>query len=335
MFVKSTIPRFIVANIAIFSLLVLIGCKKEKSYETHSGGGGAGAGGTATFALVASGGNCSDAMTTGTFVAGTAVTATDFVIVTVDVTKLGTWSYNTGTVNGFSFSGSGTFTATGNQVIALQASGKPTAAENTTFPLNIGTVTCNFAITVNPVGGNPAPGDPYYKATIAGVNYMESVTATNDYEAGFSLAGVDDVIVGAGINHSTSPLPAGFTTMGVEKGIMHGYYNATDAQFKAFFTIGTQPFTPPAPTDRPYDNGDGIVIYWTDKQGNNWTSSHPTKSQPATSSFKIVSVDDGKDAIGTYYVKVKMQFNCTLYKVGGNETLTLTNGEMLGFFGKI
>jgi len=331
---KSVFPRLLVLNSAILSLLVLIGCQKEKSFESGNGGG-MGSGGTSVFTLVPAGGNCSDAMTTGTFVAGTAVLATDFVIVTVDVTKVGTWSYNTGTVNGLSFSGSGTFTATGNQPIALQASGTPTAAENTTFPLNIGGVSCNFAIIVNPVSGNPAPGDPYYKATIAGVNYMESVTATNDYEAGFSLGGVDDVIIGASINYSGATLPAGYTTMGVETGIKHGYYNATDAQFKAYFTVGTQAFTPPAPADRPFDNGDGFVIYWTDKQGNSWTSSHPTQSQPAGSSFKILSVEDGTDLAGTYYVKVKMQFNCTLYKVGGTETVTLTNGEMLGFFGKI
>lgn len=332
--IKSQFPRFIALNIAIFSLLVLIGCQKEKSLETGNGGG-TGSAGTAVFTLVPTGGNCSDALTTGVFVAGTAVAATDFVIVTVDVSKAGTWNYSTGTVNGLSFSGSGTFAATGNQVISLQASGKPTAAENTTFPLNIGGVTCSFVITVNPVGGNPAPGEPYYKATIAGVNYMESVTATNDYEAGFSLAGVDDVIIGASINYSSTPLPAGFTTMGIEKGIVHGYYNATDAQFKAFFTTGTQAFAPPAPAARPFDNGDGFVIYWTDKQGNDWSSSSPTQSQPAGSSFKILSVEEGRDLAGTYYVMVKMQFNCTLYKVGGTETVTLTNGEMLGFFGKI
>jgi hypothetical protein len=319
-------------NGLVFSLLILIGCQKDKSFETGDGGG---SGGTSVFTLVPTGGNCSDALATGTFVAGTAVALTDFVMITVDVSKVGTWNYNTGTVNGLSFSGSGTFAATGNQSIVLQASGTPTAAENTTFPLNIGGVTCNFVITVNPVGGNPAPGDPYYKATIGGVNYMESVTATNDYEAGFSLAGVDDVIIGAGINYVGGTLPAGYTTFGVEKGIVHGYYNATDAQFKAFFTTGTQPFTPPAPSDRPFDNGDGFVIYWTDKQGNNWSSSHPTQTQPAGSSFKVLTVEDGTDLAGTYYVKVKMQFNCTLYKVGTNETVVLTNGEMLGFFGKI
>lgn len=333
MLLRSFFTRFTVINLSIFFLLVLAGCQKEKSFETPNSR--AGVGGTSSFTLVPSGSDCSDAMTTGTFVAGTAIAVTDVVIVTVDVTKVGTWSYNTGTVNGFSFSGSGTFTDMGNQVIALKASGKPTTAGNTSFPLNIGSVNCSFSIPVNtPGGNNPAPGDPYYKATIAGVNYMESVTATNDYEAGSGLGGHDDVIFGAGINHITSPIPAGFTQMGIDKGIMHGYLAATDAQFKAFFAVGNHPFAPPEPNG-PHDQADGIVIYWTDKQGKAWTSFHATQAQPASSTFKIVSVEDATDITGTYYIKVKMQFNCTLYKENSIETATLTNGEMLAYFGKI
>lgn len=338
MYLRSLFTRFIVINSFICSLFVLIGCQKEKSFETP--GSNAGAGGSSSFVLTPSGSDCSDALVNGTFVAGTTVAATDMVIVTVSVTKTGTWSYNTGTVNGFSFSGSGTFTVTGNQVITLKASGKPAAAGTSAFPLNIGAVTCSFDITVNAPGNNnpnPAPGDPYYKATIAGVNYMETVTATNDYEAGSGLSGSDDVIFGAGINYSSSQVPAGFTQMGIDKGIMHGYLTATDAQFKAFFPVGNQPYTPPStmPGANPFHKGDGVVVTWYDKQGNTWSSHHITESQPAGSSFKIVSVEDAYDLTGTYYIKVKMQFNCKLYKENSTEVATLTNGEMVAYFGKI
>ncbi|WP_315817917.1 hypothetical protein [Paraflavitalea speifideaquila] len=273
---------------------------------------------------------------TDTFVEGTAVALTDVVIVTVDVSKVGTWSYNTGTQEGLSFTGSGSFTATGSQEIVLQAVGKPAKAGTFTFPLIVGSVTCSFSVTVNiPGGNNPAPGVPYYKATIAGVNYMESVTATNDYEAGSILAGNDDVVLGAGINYFTTPIPAGFTTMGIDKGVMHGYLTSTEAQFKAFFPVSLHPFTPPGPDNNPHLNGDGIVIYWTDKQGNHWSSSSSTQAQPASSIFKIVSVEDALNLTGTYFLKVKMEFNCILYKAGTTETATLTNGEMLAYFGKI
>lgn len=334
MHMRFPFTRFVVTNVFIFSLVILASCKKEKSIEA---GNGMGSSGTSVFVLVPSGSDCSDAATTGNFEVGTAVGLTDLVIVTVNVTKTGTWNYNTGTLNGLSFSGSGTFTITGDQVIALQASGKPVAAGNTTFPLNIGSATCSFTINVSAPGSNPAPGDPYYKATINGVNYTESVTATNDYEAGSGLSGQDDVIIGAGINHMTSPIPAGFTQMGVDKGIMHGYTAANEAQFKAFFPVGNHPYTPPFVIGgaNPFEKGDGVVVYWTDKQGKHWNSSHITQAQPVASSFKIISVEDGHDLSGTYYVKVKMQFNCILYKEGTNETATLTNGEMVAYFGKI
>jgi hypothetical protein len=324
-----------VVKLSVLSLLV-IGCSKDKSFESPDSMIGVGAGSTSLFTLVPVGTDCSDADVTGTFEVDKAVAVTDMVLVTVDVSKVGTWSYNTGTQEGLSFTGSGTFTATGSQEIVLQAVGKPTKAGTYTFPLIVGTVTCSFTVTVNTAGGNnPAPGDPYYKATIAGVNYMESVTATNDYEAGSSLAGNDDVVFGASIDYGSTPLPIGSTAMGVDKGVMHGYLTADDAKFKAFFPVSTHPYTPPGPDNNPHLNGDGIVIYWTDKQGKQWSSSSPTQAQPASSIFKIVSVEDARDATGTYYLKVKMEFNCTLYKVGTSETATLTNGEMLAFFGKI
>jgi hypothetical protein len=329
-FIPSFFSRFRTGILSLCLLLILAACQKEKSLETGNPGGTS----TSTFELVPSPTDCSDALVTGTFVVGTAPTPTDMVVISVDVTKTGTWNYNTGKVNGLGFSGSGVFTNTGTQIIALQATGTPTASGSVAFPLNIGTATCSFTVAINdPGGNNPAAGDPYYKATIAGVNYMESVTATNDYEAGSSLGGTDDVSIGASINYSTSPIPAGFTQFGVEKGIMHGYVQATDAQFKAFFALGDHPYAPPAPSD--YGNGDGVILSWTDKQGNQWSSGHPTLSQPAGSTFKIISVEDAIDITGTFYIKVKMQFNCTLYKAGTTQSVTLTNGEMLGYFGKI
>jgi hypothetical protein len=321
MSVFNRLPRSIVA---VCLLLIMAGCQKEKSAESGAGLS------TATFSLVASGTDCSDAQVVGTYVINTAVTTTEFMMVTVDVTQTGSWSYNTGVVKGFSFSGTGTFTTTGQQAIMLKASGKPTEGGDIAFPLNLGGGACGFIVTVT--DGN-AIGDVYYKATISGVDYYQAVTATNKYEAGSSLGGSDDVSVGASINYSTDPLPKGLTTFGVEKGLMHGYLASTEAQFKTYFSPVNYPCAPPGPVN--YQNGDGVIIGWTDKDGNNWSSLHATSAQPASSSFKIISVDEIHDATGTYYLKVKMQFNCVLYKEGTNTLISLTNGEMVGYFGKI
>lgn len=324
----SFLQRLFQSIVPVFVVLVLASCQKEKSLETGTGVGAS----TSAFTLVASGGNCSDALVTGNFVVGTAVAITDFVTVTVDVTRTGTWSYNTGTVKGLSFSGSGAFTTIGQQIIVLKASGKPTEAGSIPFPLNIGGVTCQFTATVTD-GSTSATGDIYYKATIGGVDYYQAVTATNGYEAGSGLGGTDDVSIGAGINYASGATPKGLTSFGVEKGLMHGYLASTNAQFKAFFAVATYPYAPPGITD--YQNGDGIIITWTDKDGNNWSSHTATTAQPAGSNFKILSVEDAPDITGTYYVKVKMQFSCVMYKENTTMSMQLTNGEMVGYFGKI
>lgn len=171
----------------------------------------------------------------------------------------------------------------------------------------------------------------YYKATIGGVNYYQDVNATNNYIAGSGLGGTDDVDLSASIDPMT-PTATDTASFAVTKGILHNYLSLTNAQFKAFFKPGTYPYTT-GPEYDPYKNGDGIYIVWVDKQGNLWSTVDGTGDQTG-SSFKIISADDDPDPL-TYYVRVKMQFNCKLYKQGSTEMVQLTNGEMVGLFGKI
>jgi len=306
------------------TLIGIVSCQKELSFE--SGGGGA-AGGSAVFSLVPSGSNCSDAAVSGNFIAGTPTTSNEMVIVTVNVTKIGNWTYSTSQVNGFSFTGNGDFTATGNQSITLYAAGKPTAAGDFNFSLNIGGTNCKFVVTVLTAGGGGA-GDIYYKATIGGVNYYQAVTASNNYEAGSGLGGVDDVAFGSGINYSNPPIPKGLTEMSAGKGMFHHYTTATQAQFKAFFAPGDYPY---APTNF---STDGVSITWTDPNGEYWDTRNGSVDQSG-STFKIISVEDAPDITGTFYVKVKMQFTCKLYNVNSGAMKQLTNGEMVVYFGMI
>jgi hypothetical protein len=82
--------------------------------------------------------------TYGFMTAGTAVSGvTSNIIATV--TTIGTYNIST-TANGVTFSASGTFTGTGNQVITLTASGTPTAAGSNSFTLNT-SPNCSFTRT--------------------------------------------------------------------------------------------------------------------------------------------------------------------------------------------
>ena len=92
--------------------------------------------------------NCSGSNGTyGFMYAGSAVSGvTSNIIATV--TTIGTYNIST-TANGVTFSASGTFTGTGNQVITLTASGTPTAAGSNSFTLNT-SPNCSFTRTTLP-----------------------------------------------------------------------------------------------------------------------------------------------------------------------------------------
>ena len=337
MYLRSgLICRPVTVILLCFCMTAFWSCQKELSYELPTGttpGTGGGSSGSAVFLLVPSGSNCSDATPSGTFQAGTVLTASSFLTVTVNVTTQGSWTFSTATVNGFVFAGAGTFTATGNQSITLIAAGTPTAAGSSVFNLAIGSSSCSITVPVTaagPGGGNPT-ADFYYKATIGGVAYTQIVTASNGYIAGSGLSGSDDVAFGGGINYDNPPLPPGSTEMGVDKGLMHHYLTASDAQFKAFFPVGACAYAPAGPSEF---TGDGVVVFWTDPSGNYWSSQSATSDQTG-SSFTIVSVTDARDITGTLYIKVKMQFSCKLYNVNTGAVKQLTNGEMVTYFGKI
>jgi|GEM_PF-950186 len=345
---SQTLPltRFLV----FLLLLATIGCQKELSKDTLGsggtvGGGGGTSSGSAVFTLVPTGSNCSDAAVTGVIEAGTTLAADAVITVTVNVTKIGDWTYSTAIADGFSFVGTGNFTTTGSQVITLYGAGKPTRDGVFNFSLAIGGASCLVPVSVVPAGtggtggGGNTTGDFYYKATIDGTNYTQNITSTTtDYEPGSSLSGSDDVYFGAGITWSSStvPLPAGKTEFDIEKGIMHGYLNATKAQFKAFFDPGTYPFT----TDITTING--VTVSWTDPSGNAgtsgndnvWSTDSGTKDQTG-STFKIISATEFTDISGGYYMIVKAQFNCNLYNYKTGAKKVLTNGEAVVAFGMI
>jgi len=93
----------------------------------------------------------------------------------VTVTTLGTWSVTTSpAVNGITFSGTGTFAATGAQTILLTGSGTPTAAGTNTFTVTGGTSTCTFQCTTSAV----AIPDYFPRTANSNWSYDENVTGS-------------------------------------------------------------------------------------------------------------------------------------------------------------
>ncbi|MBB6371585.1 hypothetical protein [Chryseobacterium shigense] len=96
--------------------------------------------------------SCGSAVVNGVYTKGTALTATNTITLPVVVTSLGSYSVTTNTVDGISFSGSGTFTATGNQNITLSGTGTPTSTADKVLTITSnsadGAATCNVTVVI-------------------------------------------------------------------------------------------------------------------------------------------------------------------------------------------
>jgi len=104
---------------------------------------------TAQFTVLSSGTSCSTT-NSGVYVAGTALNISNQVLVQVNVTSTGTYSVASSNYYGMKFTGSGSFTAVGNQTIILSGTGTPAYAGNISIPFSAGSTTCRLNIFVNP-----------------------------------------------------------------------------------------------------------------------------------------------------------------------------------------
>lgn len=116
----------------------------------------------ATGTLGGAPGSCTSAASAGTYTQGIILTSSNTLTVQVNVTAIGAYTISTNTVNGVSFTKTGTFTTTGIQTVILTGTGTPTNSGSQTFAVTFGTSTCNFSITF-------APGTPvsdYFPTTV-------------------------------------------------------------------------------------------------------------------------------------------------------------------------
>lgn len=100
----------------------------------------------ATFSM-----SCGSAIVNGVYSVGTALTASNTITLPVNVTALGSYSINTNTVDGISFSASGNFSATGIQNITLQGKGTPTSTNTKALTISSnsqGTVSTSCSVNV-------------------------------------------------------------------------------------------------------------------------------------------------------------------------------------------
>lgn len=138
--------------------------------------------------------SCAGINAEGSYFIGIPLTASNKLTVSVNVTNTGFWSMKTNTVNGYSFSATGTFTTTGNQTVELLGTGTPTASGVNNF---------NLSSNATTVAGASCSGIP---VTVASVGY--TVNCANAVQNGTYM---QDVTLVAG---NTITLPINVTATG-------------------------------------------------------------------------------------------------------------------------
>ncbi|MDQ6762946.1 MAG: hypothetical protein M3015_10015 [Bacteroidota bacterium] len=112
------------------------------------------AGGVSSGVLGDSSGTCKPVVLSGTYSAGVALTSLNTAQFQVTVAVPGSYTISTNTVNGVTFSRSGTFTSVGVQTVVLDGSGTPVNSGVFDYTVAYGNNQCNFKVDY----GNPFTG---------------------------------------------------------------------------------------------------------------------------------------------------------------------------------
>ncbi|HUQ97420.1 MAG TPA: hypothetical protein VM010_07130 [Chitinophagaceae bacterium] len=165
--------RIFPALLILLAFSVLISCHKEKSFEVAA---------PAVGSLKSdNNGDCLPKTAVGAFVAGTALTDSNYLEVDIDVASEGSYAIRTDTLNGYSFSGIGNFTQTGINRIRLAGSGTPLTNGTNQFAVIYDTSLCYVDVVVLEAGSSASPseftlqgsGDSCMVSAVAG-NYIQN-----------------------------------------------------------------------------------------------------------------------------------------------------------------
>ncbi len=189
--------------------------------------------GPAVYTMAGAPAACSNAVVNGTYELNKPLTAANTATVQVNVTTIGSYTLTTNTVDGITFSKSGSFTTTGIQNVILNGSGTPTSSGAKVITPQIGTSSCTFNVTVAGPAVYTMVGAPgactnatvngTYTATTAlassnTVSVQVNVTAIGAYTIATNTVG--------GMTFSKSGI---FPTTGVQNVILEGSGTPTTA----------------------------------------------------------------------------------------------------------
>lgn len=111
----------------------------------------------------------------GTYYPGKPLNDSNFILVDVDVMNAGSYTITSDTVNGYSFTSSGSFSNTGINTVKLNGRGKPLIAGSNYFTLNFDSTTCDILVEVTSATSAPPTGTYFWKFTSGGKTVQGTV----------------------------------------------------------------------------------------------------------------------------------------------------------------
>ena len=263
---------------------------------------------SAVFTYAGGTGNCTAPQIQGVYATGVALGSGNYVDLAVIVTSPGAYTVSTNSANGISFSGSGAFTANGNQVIRLIGNGTPAAPVTSSYTPSGG---CSFSITVAPP---PPPASFTYICGGVGIN--------GNYVAGTALNSTNTIVISvnvmvAGVYSATTSSANGvtfsasgvFSGMGIQT-ITLTSTNTPTAAGIVFYSFGmgcmfdiNYTSGPPPPPDFLKCTIDGVAKdFGTNLSGTLMPGLFSADGDLGTSSFTVSVIDNNGNPItvGTY-----------------------------------
>ncbi|MBM3415004.1 MAG: hypothetical protein FJY20_00885 [Bacteroidetes bacterium] len=160
-------------------IILVTGCQKELSFEQPSSPAEGSLQDDAS-------GDCLPKTVNGAYAVGQALTASNTITVAVSVTKTGTYTVYTDTVNGYFFRVTGTFTNLGTTNVTLRGNGTPFAAGINNFVVTFDTTVCDIQVTVTQPGVGTLAGAP---------NACAPITVNGAYSPGASMTAAHNAVV--------------------------------------------------------------------------------------------------------------------------------------------
>ncbi len=259
---------------------------------------------SSVYTLSGAGGNCTPFSVGGIYQQGILLNTSNSIQLQVTVTTPGDYTISTNTVNGISFTNSGTFSNTGLKIITLAGSGTPLNSGPQNFMVTTATGSCNFSIPFLP---GVAPSGDYFPTTLNSNWSYSLIGGTSSDSVNYTVINYSPAFIGNTYSTITADLipPTGAPDSSYYRKPGGDYYEYVD-------------YSRYVPFDQPVD-GEFIFLKDNVAMGTTWQSPNVSGSiagVPFSGSIKMTLLEKAVPVtIGTFnfpdVIKVKYEFFIT------------------------